>query len=125
VKVHRLVLLVSMAGLLGGAALAPAAGCNGTGVTPNCDFADGAPNPESGCGELLEAAPPPVDAPASDVVEEPAPTTDSGPDATADSGDEDAHPDAKDGDEDVKDSSLGDAKDAEEDVKDAKADHEG
>jgi hypothetical protein len=125
VKVHRFVLLVSMAGLLGGAAVAPSAGCNGTGVTPNCDFADGAPNPESGCGELVEAAPPPVDAPSSsDVVEEPVPIpadggSDSG-DATApaDSSDQDVHPDAQD-------SGGADAKDAEEDVKDANVDHKG
>jgi hypothetical protein len=117
VRVHRVVLVASMAGLLGAAAFAPAAGCNGTGVTPTCDFPDGATNPESGCGELVEAAPPP-DSPIVevDVVEEPGPTPgDAGNDSTSpgDSG--------GDAPEDTKDSTP--PKDVEDDVKDANPDH--
>ena len=28
-------------------------GCNGSGVTPVCTYADGADDPEAGCGELI------------------------------------------------------------------------
>ena len=53
---HRVVAVVAVCLSVGAAALAPAVGCNGTGTTPVCDFPDGANNPESGCGELVEAA---------------------------------------------------------------------
>lgn len=55
-KTRRLGLLFAVLGCLSVGVLAPAAGCNGTGTTPVCDFLDGAPNPESGCGVLVEAA---------------------------------------------------------------------
>jgi hypothetical protein len=115
VKPHRLVLLAAMAGCVGLGALAPSTGCNGTGTTPTCDFPDGANNPESGCGELVEAAPPSADGTAPDVVEEPAPKGD-GPIG---------NPDASDATlpEDAADSSIPDAHDAHEDTSDAKGDH--
>lgn len=70
VRAHRLVSFFVAAACLGVGALAPTAGCNGTGTTPMCDFADGANNPEAGCGVLIEASP--VEG-SSDVAEEPAP----------------------------------------------------
>jgi hypothetical protein len=111
VKTHRLVLLAAMAGCVGLAALAPSAGCNGTGTTPICDFPDGANNPESGCGELVEAAPPPADVTSADVVAEAAPKGD-GPIENADASDATV-PD--DGDSAVPD--------AHEDTSDAREDH--
>ena len=110
-------LLFAGLGCLAVGAIAPAAGCNGTGTTPVCDFPDGANNPESGCGELVEAAAPdgaepdvaaqdataPVDSPSSKpdasdatVPEDAADAHE--PDAKTDSGDahiQDAHSDAK------------------------------
>jgi hypothetical protein len=56
VKAHRLAILFGALGCAALGALAPATGCNGTGVTPMCDFPDGTNNPEAGCGELVEAA---------------------------------------------------------------------
>jgi hypothetical protein len=44
------------------AAVVPAAGCNGTGVTPVCAFPDGAFDPESGCDQPVEASLPAEDA---------------------------------------------------------------
>jgi hypothetical protein len=73
VKGHRLALLAATCGSLALAAFVPAAGCNGTGTTPMCDFPDGANNPESGCGVLVEAAA--SDAPVTPVTD--APTADS------------------------------------------------
>jgi hypothetical protein len=72
VKAHRLVSVVVALGCLGTGALAPTAGCNGTGTTPMCDFPDGANNPEAGCGVLIEASA--LEGSATDVAEEPVPT---------------------------------------------------
>ena len=72
-KAHRIAFLVGALGCAVVGAVAPATGCNGTGTTPMCDFPDGANNPESGCGELSEAAvgvvPNDVSSPEPDVVE--------------------------------------------------------
>jgi hypothetical protein len=84
------------------AALAPAAGCNGTGTTPMCDFPDGANNPEAGCGVLIEASADGLaaeDAPVTeDVTTPPQPDAQSGVDAQAAAPDAraDASPDASD-----------------------------
>jgi hypothetical protein len=105
-----------MFGFLALGALAPQAGCNGTGTTPVCDFPDGANNPESGCGELVEAAAS-ADVTAADVVEEPAPQPDAKADAKAD-----ASIDASDATVPPTDSGSPDAPD---DVHDASQDHIG
>ena len=115
-RAHRLALLLGTLGSLALGAVAPAAGCNGTGTTPMCDFPDGANNPESGCGVLVEAAASadaPADGPADAVADTLAPVdspVDSADatapdaadahvhDAAADSADahiQDAHSDAK------------------------------
>jgi hypothetical protein len=75
VSSRRLVALVSVLGCVAAGALLPAVGCNGTGTTPVCDFPDGANNPESGCGELVEAAV--EDAFSEGAVEEGGPVVDS------------------------------------------------
>jgi hypothetical protein len=93
VRTHRFALLFATLGCLTLAAVAPAAGCNGTGTTPMCDFPDGANNPESGCGVLVEAAAPvdaPADGPADAVADTVAPI-----DSPVDSSDATA-PDAAD-----------------------------
>jgi len=84
VKAHRLLSFFVALGCLGVGALAPTAGCNGTGTTPMCDFADGANNPEAGCGVLIEASP--GEGSAADVAEEsvPTPVSDASGDATHD-----------------------------------------
>jgi hypothetical protein len=80
--------------LAGGAAAASFAGCNGDGVTPNCSLPDGAYDPESGCGQLVEAAVPFEDAGADQT----SPGVDSGTDSTAPPGDaSDAGHDSGDG----------------------------
>jgi hypothetical protein len=73
VKVPRLAALLATLACLAAGALAPVVACNGTGTTPMCDFPDGANNPESGCGVLIEASA--ADAMTGDVVEEPTPGT--------------------------------------------------
>jgi hypothetical protein len=95
VRPHRVASLVALLGCLALGALAPAAGCNGTGTTPICNFPDGANNPESGCGELVEAAAaadaqaPPVDAPSDTAApDSPVASDATVPDAGADA---DAH----------------------------------
>ena len=55
-KPSRLVALAGVVAFVAVGALLPAAGCAGTGTTPMCDYPDGANNPESGCGELVEAS---------------------------------------------------------------------
>lgn len=57
-KRRKLVAVALSLALAGVAAVVPSAGCNGTGVTPVCDFPDGAYDPESGCGQAVEAAVP-------------------------------------------------------------------
>jgi hypothetical protein len=109
VRPHRVALLFAALGCFAIGAIAPAAGCNGTGVTPMCDFPDGANNPESGCGELVEAAVP--DGAEPDVVEEEAPPLDSS--ARADASDATVPVDAADAHEpdagDSGDAHIGDA----------------
>jgi len=118
VSVHRLGILVGALGCAAFGALAPAAGCNGTGVTPMCDFPDGANNPESGCGEIVEAAA--EDAVTSEDAVAPVDSSVGSIDASdattppaADSGGEDAH--------DASDAHIEDAPhDAPHDAHDAK-----
>jgi hypothetical protein len=70
---------LALAGVGAVAALAPAAGCNGTGTTPMCDFPDGANDPDAGCGVLIEAS---TDGVATeDVVEDVTTFPDATPDA--------------------------------------------
>ncbi|MGO8996140.1 MAG: hypothetical protein ACLQVI_22745 [Polyangiaceae bacterium] len=104
-KPHRMTVLIASLGCAVMGALAPAAGCNGTGVTPMCDYPDGANDPESGCGELVEAA-------AFDglAVEEPAPVTDAPGDSPTDS--PAGKPDASDATTPPTDASKPDAEDA-------------
>jgi hypothetical protein len=118
VKAYRLALLLATIGCLSVGALVPAAGCNGTGTTPICDFPDGANNPESGCGVIVEASvssdgPAPMDAPVADSiapVDSPAGKPDAS-DATLPPDAADAHvPDAGDTGADSGDAHIGDAK---------------
>ena len=107
-KAHRIVFLFGALACAAVGAVAPATGCNGTGTTPMCDFPDGANNPESGCGDLVEAAAALNDVvvATSDVVEpadSPVEKTDAA-DATAPESEDadkhdahDAHEDASDG----------------------------
>ncbi len=120
-KAHRAVLLSGMLGLLAVAALAQAGGCNGTGVTPMCDYPDGANDPEAGCGTLLEASTT-VDAPVEDSAPPP-PAGDAGDSGAGQGQDADATtpPPVDSGQDANKDAE----KDAPEDVKDSSADHKG
>jgi len=52
----RLSSVFAVLGCLAAGALASAAGCNGTGTTPVCTYADGANDPDAGCGVLVEAS---------------------------------------------------------------------
>ncbi len=113
-----------MLGLLALAALAPASGCNGTGVTPMCDYPDGANNPEAGCGALVEASTP---ADALPVEDSAPPAVDAGDSGAGQGQDADAttSPPVDSGQDATKDAAMDAEKDAPEDVKDSSADHKG
>jgi hypothetical protein len=113
VKTGRIALLVATIGSLAVGAIMPAAGCNGTGVTPVCDFPDGANNPEAGCGVLVEGSVSddvvaPADSPLGDSV---GPIDSSKPDASDATAPDaaDVHAPADTG-TDAGDAHIGDAK---------------
>jgi hypothetical protein len=115
VRVHRLAFLLVGLGCVAVGVFAPSTGCNGTGVTPMCDFPDGANDPEAGCGEVLEGSVPFTDDVATGDVSAPVDASgkaDAGTDATQPVQDSsappvDAHPDAH---EDGGDAHVADAK---------------